>query len=363
MRKIIMTSVMVSVITISEAKKGRCSWPVLAPKVKMSCSSNKPKPGTICSLSCPDGHKLAAPEQTTCECRGSNCNWTHGKYRPSCVIIVQGWGRDKANKPPGFRELSSFGSQINNDLPPIVEMDGDSKSIITTIRPKTLRPRTTTTVEPLNGGRNFDEEHDNSDNVESSALTCPELPVINQAALKCSNGRFDNSKCQYRCLTAGNTLEPHPRRSLRCQCDASTRVCVWENKLPENTQCTPVPEMYKCTDVLAPQNTHTQISCTNGILAGSVCTWKCENFFKLNKKGKSIRCKCKRDKSTKDDLNDFKCKWSNQAASIDEARFCSPKGGYFKNLGKQLKNLEKGDGNEDAIKELNDKIEDAKKWM
>ena len=176
---------------------------------------------------------------------------------------------------------------------------------------------------------------------------------------------FDNNCLSYRCNAPGFTLEPHPRRSMRCQCDASSGVCSWQNK-PENDllpQCVPVPEMYKCSEILKPQNNHTHIFCTNDVFAGSVCTWKCDNFFKLNKKGKSIKCKCKRDKTTKDDLSDFRCKWSNQFSSTDENRFCAPKGGYFKNLGKKLKILEKGENNDAAIEELREKIKNAKKWM
>ena len=65
MRKTLVTSIIASAITISEAKKGRCTWPSLAPKVEIDCNSNKPKAGTICNLSCPDGYKLAAPKETT----------------------------------------------------------------------------------------------------------------------------------------------------------------------------------------------------------------------------------------------------------------------------------------------------------
>lgn len=371
MRKtVLISSIIASAITLSEAKKGRCNWPILAPKVEMSCDSNKPKQGTVCSLSCPEGFKLAAPAETTCECRGSNCDWTHGKYRPSCITIVQGWGRDKAEKKPGFRELSSFANQIKElELPPIVEMNGNSKSIFTTIRPKTLRPKTTTTMqtttpESLNGGRNFDEEHENVPEIE--ILTCPELPPMDEAVLKCSNGNFDNSKCQYRCSSPGSTLEPHPRRSLRCQCDANTKSCAWQNKLAESTLCKRVPSVYQCSEVLPAQNNHTQVECTNGALAGSVCTWKCDNFYKLNKKGKSIRCKCKRDKVS-EDPSDFACKWNNEVSANDESRFCAPKGGYLKNLRKQVNSLGRGDGNEEkneeAINDLKEKIEEAKKWM
>jgi len=310
MRKtVLVTSIIASAITFSEAKKGRCNWPILAQKVEMSCDSNKPKPGTVCSLKCPEGFKLAAPAETTCECRGSNCDWTHGKYRPSCITIVQGWGRDKAKKP-------------------------------------------------LNGGRNFDEEHESVPEI----LTCPELPAMDEAVLKCSNVNFENSKCQYRCSSPGSTLEPHPRRSLRCQCDANTKSCAWQNKLAESTQCKRVPSVYQCSEILPPQNNHTQIECTSGALAGSVCTWKCDNFYKLNKKGKSIRCKCKRDKVS-EDPSDFNCKWNNEVSANDETRFCAPKGGYLKNLWKQVNSLGRGDGNEKAINDLKETIEKAKQWM
>merc|ERR1712048_263777 len=183
-------------------------WPNLSPKVEMSCDSKKPKPGTTCNLTCPDGYKLAAPATTIL---GKNCDWTHGKYKPSCVIIVQGWGRDKSKKPTNFRDL---GNKELPGLPPIVEMNGNSKQILTTVRPKfakTIQPKTTKSTTTPISGRNFDEEH------SSNSLLCPELPEITDAVYKCSNGRSANSKCQYRCSTPGNTLTPQPRRSMRCK--------------------------------------------------------------------------------------------------------------------------------------------------
>ena len=128
--------------------------------------------------------------------------------------------------------------------------------------------------------------------------------------------------------------------------------------MPISTSCQPIPSIYKCPEILTAQNNHTRISCTNKTLPGSVCTWKCDNYFKLNKRGKNIRCKCKLNKNTLD-LNDFSCKWSNQEASQDSTRFCMPKGGYFKSLRKQIKES----GSQSEIDVLNEKMENAKQWL
>jgi len=146
------------------------------------------------------------------------------------------------------------------------------------------------------------------------------------------------------------------RTKCRCSKHNSTQ-CAWSQNVSDDIQCQQIPD--QCEPILEAQNIYTEIICSKGYLAGSICTWKCDKYFRLNKKGRYNECRCQ--KPSRGSTN-FTCSWKNSVAATDDQRWCAPAPSFFRRLDRRIRKVNRS-GNDTLVAELETNRVEVSKWL